>query len=259
MAKFLNALFSTTLIALAVFSWVYYLTKNGDIALIVGGISVVPSVCVFVILSRRTPTNKSTNKQYKSLEQYLYTSPNATAIIDKLLTYLQYKTQTQYDDISSLVTKDGKQILLIKHLYPKMLDCDKLTDYIRLARAKSQDSLLLITTSLDATSYKLLSVISDIDIKIITADKLYELLKQHDMLPQLNIPKKSVSDSAILRYAFCKARSRQYFVASLFLFILSRFAYFPLYMLIWSTLLGIAGLYSRYNKRYNTPSNKPIL
>ena len=84
------------------------------------------------------------------------------------------------------------------------------------------------------------------------------MLGKYNKLPPIKL-NKQVSNTPILNYAFNHKRTKNYLVSSAFAYALAFLSYFPLYNLIWATVFALAGLYSRFNKRFNLQEQKPTL
>jgi len=76
------------------------------------------------------------------------------------------------------------------------------------------------------------------------------MLQRYEKMPNLAV-KKTPNNTPVLQYAFNKKRTKSYLTCSAFTFALAFLSYFPLYNLVWASLFALAGLYSRFNRRFN--------
>lgn len=252
MAKILNTFFISLTFALGCFCWVYYITKQSQLAIIAGITIAALTVAISLKLSKRTKKHKKiSRKTYSDFALYLCTHSEADALIDKLLAYLNYTVEQAIDDNTLLTNKEGKRILVAKQLTVAPVNADSILGFVKTARKHGITNVTLLCTQVDAKSFATVKAVNDVAVSIVNCEQLYDTLQKCEMLPQIVKAKYALSDNALLCYAFNRARARYYLTSAFFLLVMSLVAFFPLYFLIWATILMAAAIYSRFNRRFN--------
>jgi hypothetical protein len=99
---------------------------------------------------------------------------------------------------------------------------------------------------------------SDIHIEIVNAASIYDLLNKYAV--EVPLPEKKIKKNRIvLSYALNKKRFAYYFGSALFLTAISFVSYFPVYTLVWATILLVVAVYCLVNRRFNEVEGGAVL
>ena len=94
----------------------------------------------------------------------------------------------------------------------------------------------------------------------LTASQRMAIKKQfleYDDIRRKKIPKKEKINN-MLNVAFNRAKSKNYFIYGIILFICCLFFRYNVYYIIFSSLMFCFSLFSRFNRKYNKPKLKTI-
>lgn len=244
MAKITNNLLIAIIIALVTWSWVTYIT-NWQLIAILASIAVT---ALFLLLASKSPTCKSTPKQTDSLTAHIALSTDGTQLIDDMLRYYLYSTHT-IDAHHILASKEHLQHMVYCHNSIDKVTADNAVQLAHLCQQHAVDNVTIVAPDIDTKAYTLLSY-CNITVKHIDMSSLYDQLQHANMLPQLNRCT-TKTKGIVASYALQRNRSKHYAISAIFLIVISRMSYIPVYTLIWATILLILALYSRFNTRYN--------
>ncbi len=129
------------------------------------------------------------------------------------------------------------------------LEADEYARCLKKMKEWGAQSLSILCCRASPQVYALINTCgAQVKIKEISA--VYALLEESKLLPPLE-KQKRMGLKVFLSYAFARDRSSLYFLSAAGLAVTSVFTFFPLYPLIFSTFLTAAGIYSRFNKKFN--------
>lgn len=251
MPKFLNNILITAMIFALSFLWTYYSLKSAVWAVTLACvIALSSSYIIYRIQSKayRFKNVKSQNK--KAVADFCdflkYNDDNAT-LFAELYRYYGYNVSV-LDCDSLIATKDGKTSCVITMYRKDGADSFDVAEAVVQAKRRKADCVALYANKADSVALE--NAKRRFDVSYVDAGNVYVLFVQAGKLPA--IPQiKTVKNSFVAQYAFCKKRFGWYFASSVFMALLSVIAYFPYYLLGWATvMLGLA-LYSLLNTRYN--------
>lgn len=251
MAKFFDVFLSSIAIFFVTFCWSYYILHDGKTALfgaiIVG---VCASYIVYQIVDKsqsRANATKSRKQKLAAFASYLAFCENMAEIVANLLKYYSFGVQNVQND-GIIATKED-----VRYYVGLLLDNDfvaltELRKVVRRAKQVKADKLIVFCLGVKPTDIQLAN--TQLATKFVDAQAAYTLFEQADKLPTLDKP--SFKKSAYFaQFAFSKKRFGGYFASGMFLLVTSALTFFPIYSIVWGTvLLGVA-LYSLLNKRYN--------
>ena len=251
MAKFFDVFLSSIGIFFVTFCWCYYILRDVKTslwcAIVVG---VCASYIVWQIVSKshqRAKISKAHKAKLSKLASYLCFCESLPTIIAELVKYYSFEVQKVQNE-GIVATKGG-----VRFYIGLLLDHDFVTvaELRRVVRcAKSQDATKLIVFCLGVKGTEIQLANGILPTKFVDTQATYTLLEQADKLPPLeqNVAKKS---AYFAQFAFSKKRFGGYFASGMFLLVSAALTFFPVYTIIWGTvLLGVA-LYSLLNKKYN--------
>ena len=230
MPKFLNNLLCSLMIFALSFLWIYFCLKSVAWAVSLGLILALCSAYLIYRIQNKVGQVKAVKQQNKKaaakLCDYLKFNDDNASLFADLYGYYHYTTFYRKDSVSSF----------------------DIAEAVVKAKRKKTNKLLIYAAKIDANALK--SATQYFDVKFADVNNAYELLASADKLPVLPNTKPT-KNSFVAKYAFCRKRFGWYFASSVFMALLSLIAYFPYYLLGWSTVMLILALYSMFNTRYN--------
>lgn len=233
------------------FLWVYFCLKSVIWAVALGLIlALCSSYIIFRIQNKTgqiTASKKQNKKAVASFYDYLKYNENNAALFTELYRYYGYAVDAvDYD--SFVATKDCVSTYVMTLYGKDNVTANDVTECVRLAKRRKTDKLRLYACKIDSVALQ--NAQRRFDVAFVDVSNAYELFAQAGKLPI--VPDvKPAKNSFVAKYAFCRKRFGWYFASSVFTALLSLIAYFPYYLLGWSTvMLGLA-LYSMFNTRYN--------
>lgn len=191
---------------------------------------------------------KAQNKKAMSnLHDYLKYNEDNAALFAELYRYYHYDI-TPVDHDCFIAAKDGVSAYVLTAYCKDSLSSSDVACAVVQAKRRNADKLRIYASKTDSVAIQNAKL--HFDVEFADVNNAYELLVQADKLPSL--PEvKPVKNSFVAKYAFCRKRFGWYFASSIFMALLSLVAYFPYYLLGWSTVMLALALYSMFNTRYN--------
>ena len=213
-------------------------------------VAVCASYIVWQIVDKsykKASKSKAHQARLAKLASYLCFCENLPATIADLLKYYSFEVQKVQNE-GIVATKGGVRFyvgLLLDHDFVTVAELRRV---VRCAKREGTSKLIVFCLGARGTEMQLANGI--LPTKFVDTQGMYTLLDQADKLPPLEQP--VVKKSAYFaQFAFNKKRFGGYFASGLFLLVTSALTFFPIYTIVWGTvLLGVA-LYSLLNKRYN--------
>lgn len=251
MSKVLNNLLCTAGIFVLSFLWTYYSLKSVAWAVILAlTLALCSSYLIYRIQSKigQAHSLKRRNKKaVANLYDYLKFNDNNAAVFAELYRYYNYQVDIiDYDNF--VASKDGTTTLVTLHYASDALTATDVAKAIVTAKRSKADKLCAYAAKIDSATRK--TATQHFDATFVDITNAYALLEQSDKLPSL--PQiKPVTHSFVAKYAFCRKRFGWYLASSIFMALMSIIAYFPYYLLGWSTVMLCLALYSMFNTRYN--------
>lgn len=242
-----------------VYLWLQYYTKNAVLsALVATGAGLLTATILYLLTKKPNKKQQKTAKKQtlESLATYLVFKDNLQ-MFQSLYTNANYKLENKTEKGFIAVKNDVKKFVSINFNYSG-LGVDSLIDLIKLASTSNCDEIAIFCNKLGDNckfaidNYK----IANSKLKVCTyeIDSVYSLLQNAELLPELpTAPKKQ---RFVLNYALNKKRTRYYLGAGFFMLIISVFSFFPIYSLVWASILTLLAIYSKFNRRFNMP--KPL-
>lgn len=248
MAKFFNVLLIGFAVFMVSFVWLYYFVKVAWIsAVCAGGIT----LCCCVILYKLLPfkTKKYYSKKRKDLLEKLelFLSINGgTEIVADIFSTKGY--ETFFVKNGFIASKAEKKLLICVWFKFSPLNKQNFAELIAFNRKINADKIIIYgKTDFDIKPF---CDYTDTRCTVFSVDDLCKILEQNNTLPEL--PENTVKkDKKILIYAFNEKRFPYYIISSIALVGISFISFFPIYSLIMSALLLAAGIYSKFNKKFN--------
>ncbi len=244
----MNKVFNTTLLSFFVFfasfCWVYYLTKLGATSLSCAGVLAVATACLCA--TKRLPKKKSNKKIAKqlALQFALYGDDD---VVENLYQFVGYQIERLE---GNFVATKGEEKRLVKVCFDvKNTTCSAVVAACKFARQLACTGVDLWCKGVDNEVAKYVDILP-VKLSVIDSNKAVALLEKYQKMPPVKVDKR-VKETPMLQYAFSKRRTKSYLTSSAFAFALSFLSYLPLYNLVWASLFALAGLYSRFNKRFN--------
>jgi len=244
MTKVLNTILVAFFAFFAAFCWVYYVTKLASTSLACGGVMAFAVIC---LASTKKLPKKTANKKIAKQLALQFALYGDNGVVVELYQFVGYDVDKR--DEGCIVTKDQAKALLALDYCTKGTGCDKVLALCRQALLLGCNQLHLWCKSVDADTSKYLDLLP-VKLQIFDAGKAVALLQRYEKMPNLAV-KKTPNNTPVLQYAFNKKRTKSYLTCSAFTFALAFLSYFPLYNLVWASLFALAGLYSRFNRRFN--------
>lgn len=250
MARFFNTFLPALACFFVGFTWFYYYTKIGwASALSSGTLTLVLSCALYFLLGK--PTKKQIKIQNKAKEaslcSYLALSGGNTKLFSEYYSLSGYTVEIKDGDL--IVTKKQQSVLVCLRFTFAPLDADEYAKCLKKSLSFGAETLLILCCRASPAVYALLNKSSQ-QVKVREISFVYSLLNESKLLPPLEKQKK-MEFSVFFSYAFAKDRAVLYLMSAAGLALTSVFTLFPLYPLIFATLLTAAGIYSRFNKRFN--------
>ena len=244
MSKILNTTLLAFFVFFACFCWVYYLTKLGSTAIASGAVLAVATVCLCA--TKRMPkkcTNKKIAKQL-ALQFALY---GDNGVVENLYQFVGYDVDKV--DGKLIAKKDKNKHLVWLAFELKDCSATSIVNACKTAYLCGCEQVDFWCKGVNNQVAKYLDLLP-VKLKVIDCQKAVVLLEKYQKLPPIKVEKR-VNETPVLQYAFSKKRTKSYLASSAFAFALSFLSYWPLYNLVWASFFAVAGLYSRYNKRFN--------
>ena len=251
MAKFLNVFLSGILAALAVFCWTYYATKLGATALISAALAFIAVSAVAKTANDvHFTSNKKIARQRKNAAETMadfFAFDGCERTLREAFEYLGYDVETKKNKLT--VKNDVKEFDVALKFKFTPLNADDVLQVVQENRIDHQAKTYLFCKRYGADAQRCASIAPQ---KVILLDctAIYDWLERLNKLPQISQTKK-VKQHPMLSYALNKRRFGYYFGSALFLFATSFISYFPIYSLVWATLLTAIAFYSKFNTRFN--------
>ncbi len=245
MAKITNNILLAGIVALITWSWVSYIT-NWQLLAVVASMA---TTALYILLATKSNKILPTSKLVDSLSIHLATNNQSITLIDNMLRYYLYDTTIDNNYIQA--TKQHSTATVYYHNGLKALPSDTACSIVQYCKSHNITKVTIIATDIDSLALTVLSY-SNIEIAHINMPTLYNQLEHANMLPAL-YPIRTHKKGIVASYALNRFRTKQYAISAIFLIVISRLSYIPIYTLIWATLLACLALYSRFNKRYNKP------
>ena len=258
MRKTIDCVLTALMSAFLTFAWCRYLLKNNIIATLA---SCVVGLCIGYIalfVGDKTQRKNNATKQKKStlaaLSQMLTFGTDNAAIFQDLLTYYGYKCSTSDNGEEFIAEHDGKRFLVTLCFFDDKLNAATLRRTVVNARRADCNGLLVFCHNTDggATSSAQKASACGVEVKVFDIADICELMTQADKMPALPTIDGNKRVGIVGTYAFCRKRASQYLLATAFLVAVSFVSYIKLYNLLWASALFALGMYSLFNKRYNT-------
>ena len=259
MAKFFDVFLSSIAIFFVAFCWGYYVLREPKLALWVAlTIGLCASYIVYRIVDKnqsKALASKARKNQMESFKDYLSFCENAVEVFANLLKYYNFGINKLGDD-HIVATKNAQTSYVALMFDNDVATIADVKKAVRGAKRNNTNKLIVFCIGVKGTEVQLAS--TQLPTKFVDAQGLFALFEQADKLPPLTKP--TVKKSAYFcQFAFSKKRFGGYFASGIFLLITSALTFFPLYTIVWGTvLLGLA-LYSLLNKRYNTKASVATL
>lgn len=251
MAKFFDVFLSSIGIFFVTFCWSYYVLHDAKTALFCAIIvGVCASYIVYQIVSKnlsKTQAKQVKKQKLAGFVGYLAFCEDAQKVFEDLLRYYSFYVQHTAND--GIVANKGGTSYYVGLLFDNdFVTLAELRKVVRQAKQVKANKLIVFCIGVKPTDVQLAN--TQIPAKFVDAQMTYNLFEQADKLPLLDKPTFTKS-AYFAQFAFSKKRFGGYFASGMFLLVTSTLTFFPLYSIVWGTvLLGLA-LYSLLNKRYN--------
>lgn len=251
MAKTLNNILISILLSSLLWCWTRYLTSSNIVAFCVAILSILLYILIARLGNRRHNDNKKVSKDTAlSLAVALALSPQQLDIVANMYHYYGYKV-TKKDVNCILVDKDNYQKIVMCCIDLSPLQPHQLIAAAKLAQQHGIVAIDVVHSEVSTNALATLQLLKQYNIRLVDCAALYTMLSDSNLLPKLQ--KLSVSKPTVVAsYALNRHRTKYYCGSAIFLVLISAISYFPLYTLIWATILTAIALYSYFNKRYNT-------
>ena len=251
MPKFLNNLLCSLMIFALSFLWIYFCLKSVAWAVSLGLILALCSAYLIYRIQNKAGQVKAVKQQNKKaaakLCDYLKFNDDNASLFADLYGYYHYNVEiVDYD--SFIATKNNESTYVTTFYRKDSVNSFDIAESVVKAKRKKISKLLIYAAKIDANALK--SATQYFDVNFADVNNAYELLASADKLPVLPNAKPT-KNSFVAKYAFCRKRFGWYFASSVFMALLSLIAYFPYYLLGWSTVMLVLALYSMFNTRYN--------
>lgn len=214
-----------------------------------GALTLVLSCALYFLLGK--PTKKQIKSQNKAKESslctYLALSGGNAKLFCEYYSLSGYTVEIKEGDL--IITKKQQSSLICLRFTFAPLDADEYAKCLKKSLALGAETLLILCCRASPAVYSLINKSAQ-QIKIKEISFVYSLLSESKLLPPLEKQRK-MGFSVFFSYAFAKDRAVLYLMSAAGLALTSIFTLFPLYPLIFATLLAAAGVYSRFNKRFN--------
>lgn len=246
MAKITNNILLAGIVALITWSWVSYIT-NWQLLAVVASMA---TTALYIVLATKS-NNKilPTSKLVDSLSIHLATNNQSIILINNMLRYYLYDTTVDNNYIQA--AKQHSTATVYYHNNLKTLPADTACSIVQYCKTNNLAKITIIASDIDSLALTVLSY-NNIEIAHINMPTLYNQLEHANMLPTLH-PINTHKKGIVASYALNRFRSKHYAISAIFLILISRLSYIPIYTLVWATVLASLALYSRFNKRYNKP------
>lgn len=286
MAKLLNILLITLGVFFLAFMWLFYYLKVVWIAVTISAVfACLLATVLFVIFPLKTKKNikKAIVKIQKRLEIELNLSDNSQLFIDiyknkgyaveRELSYFTVKkiVDTTLPNTANNLLSNKIDTILTPTLTPinnnkkTLVDArfnftnytkNDLANAIKCAKKNNCDSVTILTNHYNCDVKSIIDY-ANVNINLYDINDVYNLLSASNTLPVM--VEKTKTKSKFYYYAFNKSRFNYYFWSSMSLLFLSIFSFYPIYTLVFATILLFCALFSRFNKRYNLDEKTTII
>lgn len=244
MAKLTNNILLAGIVSLITWSWVSYITNWQLLAVLAS----MATTALYIAIVCKTKDNKTpSTKLVDSLAIHLATDRQSIQLIDNMLRYYLYDTTVDNNYILS--TKEDTTYTIYCHLHTKAVDASIATSIVTYCTDHNIYKITIIASDIDSSAHTIFGY-CNIVARHINIPSLYNQLQHANLLPALHpiaVNKKGI----VASYALNRGRAKHYALSALFLVLISRVSFIPIYTLIWATVLMCLALYSRFNKRYN--------
>ncbi len=259
MAKVLNNILCGILTFAVAFCWAYYGTKLTNLSVAVAVLAAAAVCALLWHISASTPKKskiKELKKNASDLAFFLAFNTDNASLFSKLLRYKGYEV-TVKDEDNLFAEKNGEKILCAVRFGTGALSAEEMRKTALLSKRTGCGKIFLFTLSADRQGTELLKA-RGIDIAVFDAENTYALLSDCGYLPEYPHCKE-VQRHIVLEYALNKKRFGWYFASALFLTAVSVISYFPVYTLVWATVLAVISFYCLFNKRFNSQKTENSL
>lgn len=138
---------------------------------------------------------------------------------------------------------------------------DQILNYFIMVKHEKIDKVIFLTNEFDDDLNNFHNYYNDIKICILDKYDFYKIIEPLNVEIEVKNKAKMSKKEKInnmLNVAFDKAKSKNYFIYGIILFICCLFFRYNVYYIIFSSLMFCFSLFSRFNKRYNKPKTKTI-
>lgn len=260
MAKVINrGLFISSLL-LIIYAWSMYYIKNWIICLAISCSAVVLLYAVISSIMNKYDTKKHSKKQHKKLISQLSVRLINEIEVSKLIIpaipchyILSEQTSKKFK-----LTKNDKTTVVYCIFQYKEVEIDQFLEVLRDC-ILNNFKLLVLTIKCNAKtiatvrgSYK--------NVEIAQINEVFNMLDSADSLPELH-SNATVKKNYKLLFAGALSRKQgnSYLVSGILVILSGFISFFPIYSQIMGTILVCLGLYSSFNKTFNTNFNNKLL
>lgn len=252
MAKLLNTVILTFLSFMATLCWVYYLTHLSQLSLTVSLLMAVAVLCAVLIYNKR---EKKPRKNIEAFRWQMILDSRYKSVYDMLI-YNGYNCM-QPEENKIFASKNDVRYCFYMKFQLADLTADDVVTVFRQIRGHA-DKLVIMTNNAHQSAYGTAKTLSSLMPTTVTdCEQLHVLMQQSRCIPSEQLPKPPKKRPA-LNYAFNRKRFGAYASASVFIFATGWLTFFPIYSMIWASVLAVFALFSLFNKQFNRPSPSPL-
>ncbi len=247
-SKFFDYVFARALAALIIFIWIKYYNDNLTLSIIYTSVIMVSLIIIFDVvfgkkLKRKSSQTDKTKKEEIMNQLCLNTSTQNIDFFNKMLS----KRHAVRVDKNCLIIEKGEDKLLIFIKFgTSKLAPNNIVDIIKDGKDLGSKKILILCNGANTLAYSFAASIEGLDIIIYDDKKVYELMKDYDAYPEINLKIKNnlkrFKFKELCAIALSRKRVKGYFFSSLLLLFSSFFVAYSIYYRIAATVMMIMAL-----------------
>ena len=245
LSKISNIIFLNISIFIIFFLWCNFYIRNFRLSIISSFLAIIAfAIIFFPIYLHKTKISKNSKINRQKFLDFVNNIliMNNAEICTFLSTHLNFEEYTKISNTH--ITTKNKDIFFI-FSDEKIFECD----FLRNFKNRISDNIQIYCFK----KLNIDNIYKNVNIEFIEIDKLYKtLLKSNTEIPnKYKFEKTKISFTEIFKGIFNKSKSRGYFMYGLLILFTSMFTPYNIYYIIFSTLLFLLSIFSRFNHLYN--------
>ena len=258
--KLFDFVFGAGFLFLICFVWVRYFLHDFWLTIILTSLATFLIVAVYHVVSKKRYEKQSITENDMKCARAISTKfllLTKQEILKEFCTHLNKKYKTEIKSDYIVINNN-----ILRPLFSGSLITDKdvIESYTKTKGLKAE-KLILVCKDADISAINVAKMVTDKKVVILVElsafENIYKPLEFE--IPEIETPKQRKKFSEYLAFALCKQRTKNYILVSVFLLISSFVLRYNIYYIVFASITTILGLYSHFNRKFNSHQKQEFI